>query len=73
MRHKAVLARRSQTIDLEEREFKIEEGKTYFDDGTTVFDVYVDAGLADGAFELTHNILVLFYQIARNIFQVLMD
>jgi hypothetical protein len=28
-----------------------EEGRTYTDDGTTVFDVYVSAGLADGSFE----------------------
>jgi phosphoribosyl 1,2-cyclic phosphodiesterase len=50
-RPKVFLAKRSQTIDLEYTMFRIEEGKTYFDDGTTVFDVYIDAGLKDRAFE----------------------
>ena len=31
--------------------FHIEKGKTYVDDGTTVFDAYIDAGLNDGTFE----------------------
>jgi hypothetical protein len=31
--------------------FKIVEGKTYEDDGTTIFDVYINAGLQDGSFE----------------------
>jgi hypothetical protein len=48
---RVVLAKRGQEIDLEYTMFDIEEGKTYLDDGTTVFDVYIDAGLKDGAFE----------------------
>jgi hypothetical protein len=39
------------SVDLEYGMLKIEAGKTYTDDGTTVFDVYIDAGLADGTFE----------------------
>jgi hypothetical protein len=31
--------------------FKIVEGTTYEDDGTTIFDVYINAGLQDGSFE----------------------
>jgi hypothetical protein len=50
-RTKVVLAKRSQKIDLEYTMFHIEKGKTYFDDGTTVFDAYIDAGLNDGTFE----------------------
>jgi hypothetical protein len=50
-RPKVVLAKRSQTIDLEYTMFHIEKGKTYLDDGTTVFDVYIAAGLNDGVFE----------------------
>lgn len=48
---KVVLAKRSQSIDLEYGMFRIEAGRTYLDDGTTIFDVYVAAGLADGSFE----------------------
>ncbi|MDQ6432456.1 hypothetical protein RB623_00130 [Mesorhizobium sp. LHD-90] len=33
--------------------FDIEAGRTYFDDGTTIFDVYIEAGIADGTFEPT--------------------
>ena len=50
-RNTVVLARKSQTIDLEYCMFKIVEGKTYEDDGTTVFDVYLNAGLQNGSFE----------------------
>lgn len=50
-RNVVVLARKSQSIDLEYCLFKIIEGKTYQDDGTTVFDVYINAGLQDGSFE----------------------
>src|SRR4029077_6068901 len=50
-RNTVVLARKSQTIDLEYCMFKIVEGKTYEDDGTTVFDVYLGAGLQDESFE----------------------
>ena len=49
---KTVLAKQSKSIDLEYGMFRIEEGKTYTDDGTTVFDVYVHDGLADGTLEL---------------------
>jgi hypothetical protein len=45
-----VLAKKSKTIDLEYCMFKI-EGKTYEDDGTTIFEVYIYAGLGDGTFE----------------------
>ena len=27
----------------------LKEGRTYYDDGTTVFDAYIDGGLADGS------------------------
>ena len=53
-RNAVVLARKSQTIDLEYCMFKIVEGKTYEDDGTTIFDVYINAGLQDGSFEKAH-------------------
>lgn len=33
---KVVRANKSQTVDLESEWLKIEEGKTYLDDGTTV-------------------------------------
>jgi hypothetical protein len=49
---KTVLAKQSKSIDLEYGMFRIEQGRTYTDDGTTVFDVYVADGLADGTFEL---------------------
>jgi hypothetical protein len=50
-RNAVVLARKSQTIDLEYCTFKIVQGKTYEDDGTTIFEVYINAGLQDGSFE----------------------
>jgi hypothetical protein len=50
-RNAVVLAKKSQEIDLEYCMFDIVEGKTYEDDGTTVFDVYINAGLQDGSFE----------------------
>jgi hypothetical protein len=50
-RPQVVLAKRSMSIDLEYGMFRIEKGKTYFDDGTTVFDVYLEDGLHDGTFE----------------------
>ena len=50
---KVVLAKRGQEIDLEYTMFDIKEGRTYLDDGTTVFSVYIDAGLKSGAFEET--------------------
>jgi hypothetical protein len=49
---KTVLVRRPQTIDLECcGTFKLEEGRTYHDDGTTVFDAYIADGIANGSFE----------------------
>jgi hypothetical protein len=51
MKSKTVLAKRSMQIDLEYGMFRIEAGKTYTDDGTTVFDVYLSDGLAQGWFE----------------------
>jgi hypothetical protein len=50
-RNRVVLAKKSRTIDLEFSTFKIDAGKTYEDDGTTVFDVYIVEGLRDGSFE----------------------
>jgi hypothetical protein len=52
MRLKTVLAKCGMSIDLEYGFFQIEEGKTYTDDGSTIFDVYVSAGLVDGSFEV---------------------
>ena len=52
-RSRVVLANRSMSIDLEYGMFRIEKGKTYLDDETTVFDVYIDAGLKDGTFEVS--------------------
>ena len=49
---KTVLAKQSMSVDLEYGMFRVEKGKTYTDDGTTVFDVYVSEGLADGSFEV---------------------
>ncbi len=49
---KTVLVKQTHIVDLECcGEFKLEEGKTYCDDGTTVFDAYVVGGLADGWLE----------------------
>jgi hypothetical protein len=50
---RVVLAKRSMKIDLEYGIFRIEEGKTYLDNETTVFDAYIDEGLKDGSFEET--------------------
>jgi hypothetical protein len=52
MMRRVVLAKKSQSIDLEYGMFDIGEGKTYLGDGTTVFDAYIDHGLSDGSFEL---------------------
>jgi hypothetical protein len=49
MMPKTVLVKQGSTIDLEFTDFKLEEGKTYYDDGTTVFDVYIHAGIEDGS------------------------
>jgi len=29
--------------------FKLEKGRTYYNDGTTVFDAYISSGIADGS------------------------
>lgn len=50
-RNQVVLAKKSQSIDLEFSMFEIEAGRTYEDDGSTVFDVYIADGLRTGAFE----------------------
>lgn len=52
MTRRVVLAQKSQSIDLEYGMFDVDEGKTYLDGGTTVFDAYIDHGLSDGSFEL---------------------
>jgi hypothetical protein len=37
-------------IDLEFcDEYELEEGQTYYDDGTTIFDAYIKGGLEDGS------------------------
>jgi hypothetical protein len=47
---KTVRVIRAQEIDLECcGQYHLEEGRTYCDDGTTVFDAYIDGGLADGS------------------------
>jgi hypothetical protein len=47
---KTVLVIRGHTIDLECCGiYKLQEGRTYYDDGTTVFDAYIDGGIADGS------------------------
>lgn len=51
-RPKVYLAKKSMSVDLEYTMFRIETGKTYLDDGTTVFDVYAEDGLKNGDFEL---------------------
>ena len=49
---KTVLVKRTHVVDLECcGQFKLKEGKTYYDDGTTVFDAYIVDGLADGRLE----------------------
>jgi hypothetical protein len=48
---KVVLVRRGKTIDLEYGMFKLEVGKTYYNDGTTIFDAYISEGIADGSLE----------------------
>ncbi len=62
-----VLATRSRKIDLECRgRFRLEAGKTYYNDGTTVFDVYIAEGIADGSLmaaeQRPDTIIVSYYQ-----------
>jgi hypothetical protein len=52
-RYRIVLAKRSMSIDLEFGIYRIDAGKTYLDNETTVFDTYIDDGLKDGTFEET--------------------
>jgi hypothetical protein len=54
MTPKTVLVRRTHYVDLECcGMFKLEQGRTYFDDGTTLLDVYIDGGIAEGWLEKT--------------------
>jgi hypothetical protein len=53
MTTKVVLVKSGKSIDLEYGMFKLEKGKTYYDDGTTIFDVYIAEGIADGSLEAT--------------------
>lgn len=48
---RTVLAKRAHTVDLEFCMFKLEEGRTYYDDGTTLPSDYIQGGLADGWLE----------------------
>ncbi len=49
---RTVLVKQTHIVDLECcGMFELEEGRTYYDDGTTVFDVYISGGLADGRLE----------------------
>jgi hypothetical protein len=51
---KTVLVKVSHTVDLECcGMFKLEKGRTYYDDGTTVFDAYIEGGIAEGWLEET--------------------
>jgi hypothetical protein len=48
---KTVLVKRGSSIDLECcGMFRLEEGRTYYDDGTTLFADYIAGGIADGSF-----------------------
>jgi hypothetical protein len=46
-----ILVKRTYVIDLEFCQYTLEEGKTYYDDGTTIFNVYISGGLAEGWLE----------------------
>ncbi len=49
---KTVLVKQTHIVDLECcGEFELEEGKTYYDDQTTVFDAYIVGGIAAGWLE----------------------
>jgi len=52
MESKTVRANRGMSIDLEYGFFNIEKGRTYTDDGTTIFDEYVSPGLIEVSFEI---------------------
>jgi hypothetical protein len=51
---KVVLAKRSMSIDLEFGNSTSRKGRTYFDDGTTVFDAYLDGGFAPAPSKKQH-------------------
>jgi hypothetical protein len=47
---KTVRVIRPCVIDLEFcDEYELEEGQTYYDDGTTIFDAYIKGGIEDGS------------------------
>jgi hypothetical protein len=47
-----VLVKKAHTVDLECcGMFKLEKGRTYYDDGTTVFNAYIEGGIANGSLE----------------------
>jgi hypothetical protein len=49
---KTVLVKKAKIVDLECcGMFELEKGRTCYDDGTTVFDVYIKGGIADGSLE----------------------
>ncbi len=48
---KVVLVKQTHVVDLEDQEVTLEEGKTYYNDGTTVFDAYINDGIARGWLE----------------------
>jgi hypothetical protein len=50
---KVMLVKRGHVIDLEDHDVRLEEGKTYYNDGTTIFDVYISHGIACGWLEET--------------------
>jgi hypothetical protein len=49
---KTVLVKEGRTIDLECcGMFKLQKGRTYYNDGSTIFDVYIEGGVAEGWLE----------------------
>lgn len=48
---KVVLVKQTHVIDLEDQEVTLEEGKTYYNDGATIFDAYISDGIARGWLE----------------------
>jgi hypothetical protein len=53
-RPKVVLAKRSMSIALEFENSTSRKGRTYFDDGTTVFDAYLGEGFAPAPSKKRH-------------------
>lgn len=65
---RTVLVKRGSIVDLECcGDFRLEEGHTYYDDGTTVFDAYIAAGIADGSLEETKRRTDTIVVSARNL------